>query len=106
MNSPVAISSAELVASAMWPFPVAVHDFDPLVARYVLVEDSADVRLGGTVVGDAEFPVRVLLFENRIDDAAQPFFRRIVDRCQDGKHRFVRHGLQRGADLECGADSC
>jgi hypothetical protein len=60
-----------------------VHQ-NPLVERGVLVEDLVDVGLGGAVVCDAEFPIRVELRAHRLDGLAQEVLRCVEHGKDDG----------------------
>ena len=62
-------------------------DLDAPVTLGVLGEHSRHVGLGRCVVGDAELPVGVELRAHRVDGAAEPAFRRVVDRHDDREQR-------------------
>ena len=60
-----------------------VHQY-PLVERGVLVEDLGHMGQGGTVVRDAQLPLRVELGAHRVDGLAQELLGRVVHGEDDG----------------------
>ena len=71
---------------------IAKDHLDAAVSSPVFFEHRAHVRLGGSIIGDAEFPVGVELIEDRIKAAAEPSLPGIVHGNKHRDQRRIRHG--------------
>ena len=65
------------------------HPYAP-VPDPVFLQDSADVRCRGGIIGDTELPVGIKLDHDRIQASSQPDLLSIVNRQEDGNERPVR----------------
>ena len=68
-------------------------------------EHAADVRLGGGVVGDAQFPARINLLLQAGEEFAEVFFRRVVSRHNDADERATGFEQSLGVLLQDGAEA-
>ena len=73
------------------------HDPYARVGCLVFSQDPFDVFGGRTVVGDAQFRVRIRLIQDRFDRRFQVHFRCVVDWHDDGDDRRVCHCRRLGA---------
>ena len=87
---------------------LAEHHLDARIGRHCRLQQRADARVGGAVVGDAELPVGIDLAAHRIDRRLQPLRLRVEHRHQhrDLGRRWqgLSPGHHRRSLLRCGAE--